>query len=122
ETLIRKFNPTTPPIHPKVFRNINNAFRTGFDLYGNLQFLNDFHFQTELSYVYTENKDFNESLPLTPPMMTRFKLSYEVEKFWASVQYSLTARQNKISKSFDETSTPGYEIMDIKAGFVPLKN
>ena len=122
ETLMRKFNPTTPPIHPKVFRNINNAFRTGFDLYGNLQFLNDFHFQTELSYVYTENKDFNESLPLTPPMMTRFKLSYEVEKFWASVQYSLTARQNKISKSFDETPTPGYEIMDIKAGFVPLKN
>lgn len=122
ETLIRKFNPTTPPIHPKVFRNIDNAFRTGFEVYGNMQFLNHFHFQTEVSYVYTENKDFNESLPLTPPLMTRLKLSYEIEKFWASVQYNITARQNKISRSFDENPTPGYEIMDIKAGFVPMKN
>lgn len=122
ETLIRKFNPTTPPIHPKVFRNIDNAFRTGFEVYGNMQFLNHFLFQTEVSYVYTENKDFNESLPLTPPLMTRLKLSYEIEKFWASVQYNITARQNKISRSFDENPTPGYEIMDIKAGFVPFKN
>lgn len=122
ETLIRKYNPTTPPIHPKVFRNIDNAMKTGFETYLDVKLYNHFNFLTELAYVYTENKDFNENLPLTPPLQTRFKLGYETEKFWASVQYNLTARQPKISQSFDEIATPGYEVMDIKAGFSPLKN
>jgi iron complex outermembrane recepter protein len=122
ETLIRKYNPTTPPIHPKVFRNIDNAMKTGFETYLDVKLYNNFNFLTELAYVYTENKDFNENLPLTPPLQTRFKLGYETEKFWASVQYNLTARQPKISQSFDEIATPGYEVMDIKAGFSPLKN
>ncbi len=122
ETLIRKYNPTTPPIHPKVFRNIDNAMKTGFETYLDVKLYNHFNFLTELAYVYTENKDFNENLPLTPPLQTRFKLGYETEKLWASVQYNLTARQPKISQSFDEIATPGYEVMDIKAGFSPLKN
>lgn len=122
ETLIRKYNPTTPPIHPKVFRNIDNAMKTGFETYLDVKLYNHFNFLTELAYVYTENKDFNENLPLTPPLQTRFKLGYETEKFWASVQYNITARQPKISQSFDEIVTPGYEVMDIKAGFSPLKN
>ena len=122
ETLIRKYNPTTPPIHPKVFRNIDSAMKTGFETYLDVKLYNNFNFLTELAYVYTENKDFNENLPLTPPLQTRFKLGYETEKFWASVQYNLTARQPKISQSFDEIATPGYEVMDIKAGFSPLKN
>jgi iron complex outermembrane recepter protein len=122
ETLIRKYNPTTPPIHPKVFQNIDNAMKTGFETYIDFKLYNHFNFLTELAYVYTENKDFNENLPLTPPLQTRFKLGYETEKFWASVQYNITARQPKISQSFDEIATPGYEVMDIKAGFSPLKN
>lgn len=122
ETLIRKYNPTTPPIHPKVFRNIDSAMKTGFETYLDVKLYNHFNFLTELAYVYTENKDFNENLPLTPPLQTRFKLGYETEKFWASVQYNITARQPKISQSFDEIATPGYEVMDIKAGFSPLKN
>lgn len=122
ETLIRKYNPTTPPIHPKVFRNIDNAMKTGFETYLDVKLYNHFNFLTELAYVYTENKDFNENLPLTPPLQTRFKLGYEIEKFWASIQYNLTARQPKISQSFDEIATPGYEVMEIKAGFSPIKN
>ena len=80
ESLIRKYNPTSPPIHPKVFQNIDNAFKTGFEVFGDLKFANYFNFLTQLSYVYTENKDFNESLPLTPPLVTRLKLSYEKAK------------------------------------------
>lgn len=121
ETLIRKYNPTAPPIHPKVFRNIENAMKTGFEAYADFSFYNHFNFLTEVAYVYTENKDFNESLPLTPPLVTRFKVGYEREKFWASIHYILTARQPKTSQSFDEIETKGYEIMDIKVGFKPIE-
>ncbi|MCO6174083.1 TonB-dependent receptor [Flavobacterium sp. NRK F10] len=122
ESLTRKYNPTTPPVHPKVFRNIDNALKTGFEIYANADFANHFNFSTEISYTYTENKDFNESLPLTPPLTTRLKLSYEIKKFWASAQYTLTAKQNKISYSYDEIATSGYEVMDIKLGYKPFES
>jgi iron complex outermembrane receptor protein len=122
ETLVRKYNPTTPPIHPKVFRNIDNAFKTGFEVFGDLKFANYFNFLTEVAYVYTENKDFDESLPLTPPLVTRLKLSFEKGKFWTSAQYTLTAEQPKIALSYDEIATQSYEVMDLKAGFKPIES
>ena len=121
ESLIRKYNPTSPPIHPKVFQNIDNAFKTGFEVFGDLKFANYFNFLTQLSYVYTENKDFNESLPLTPPLVTRLKLSYEKAKFWTSVEYTITAEQPKIAYSYDEIATDGYQLLDLKAGFKPIE-
>ena len=121
ETLTRKYNPTSPPIHPKVFRNIDNAMKTGFEMYADFNFYNDFNFLSEVAYVYTENKDLNESLPLTPPLVTRLKLSYEKNQFWANVQYNLTTRQPKVSRSFDEIATKGYELMDVKVGFKPIE-
>lgn len=115
---------TMPPVitYPKVFRNINNALKTGFEVFGDLKFANHFNFLTEVAYVYTENRDFHENLPLTPPLVTRLKLGYELTKFWASVQYNLTSKQNKISNSYNESTTAGYQVMDIKAGFIPVKN
>jgi iron complex outermembrane receptor protein len=122
ETLTRKYNATTPPIHPKVFRNIDNALKTGFEVYGNVKFYNNFNFGTEVSYTYTENKDFNESLPLTPPLVTRLKLGYDYKNFWAKALYTLTAKQNKISTSYDEITTAGYEVMDLNIGYKPIES
>jgi iron complex outermembrane receptor protein len=42
ETLIRKYNPTTPPIHPKVIQNIDKAMKTGFEVYADFKFYNYF--------------------------------------------------------------------------------
>lgn len=122
KNLVRKYNPTTPPIHPKVFQNIDRSFKTGFEFFGDVKFANYFNFLTEMAYVYTENQDFNESLPLTPPWVTRLKLSYEKGKVWASVQYTLTAKQSKIASSYDEIATQGYEVMDLKVGYKPINN
>ena len=120
--LTRKYLSSSPPIHPKVFRNINNSLKTGFEVYADLKLADHFNFLTELAYVYTENKDFNESLPLTPPFVTRLKLGYEVNKFWTSVDYTITSAQNKISNSFGESKTAGYGIIDLKAGITTIKN
>ncbi|MCP4978430.1 MAG: TonB-dependent receptor [Maribacter sp.] len=122
ETQTRKFMPTRQPVNPKVFRNLDKAYKTGFELAAGVDFLSNFNFTTELAYVYAKNKDLNESLPLVPPLTTRFKLGFEKEKFWANVHYTLTSKQDNISESFGETSTPGYEVMDIRLGVVPIKN
>jgi len=122
ETQTRKFMPTQQPTHPKVFRNLDKAYKTGFEVMAGADFWDNFNFTTELAYVYAKNKDLDESLPLVPPLTTRFKLGFEKERFWLNVNYTLTSKQDNISESFGETSTAGYEIMDIRLGVVPFKN
>lgn len=121
ETLTRKYMPTLEPIHPKVFRNLDEAYKTGFEIMGKLDFLNDYFFKTELAYVYTKNKDLKESLPLNPPFRASFSLGLDKGKYWLNAQYNLTSKQNHISKSFGETNTNGYETLDIRLGFRPYK-
>lgn len=121
-TQSRKFMPMQEPTSVKVFRNLNDAYKTGFEVNAGVDFLNDFNFTTELSYVYAKNKDLNESLPLVPPFVTRFKLGFEKEKFWANANYTLTSKQDNIASSFGETVTDGYDVLDIRLGVVPFKN
>ena len=120
--LTRKFMPQAQPTHPKVFRNLDKAYKTGFEIAAGVDFLNAFNFTTELAYVYAKNKDLNESLPLVPPLTTSFKFGFEKERFWVNAIYRITSAQNDISTSFGETRTPGYEVMDLRLGVVPFKN
>lgn len=118
----RKFKPTLDPTHVKVFQNLKEAFKTGFELMLAFDFLKDFSLKTEFSYVYSENKDLNESLPLTPPFSTKLFFGYEKEKIWANAQYNLISKQDQISTSFGETTTKGYQTLDLRFGASPLKN
>jgi len=72
--------------------------------------------------VYAKNKDLNESLPLVPPLTTQLKLGYEKERFWVNANYTLTSQQDNIAFTFGEQTTPGYEVLDLRLGFIPIKN
>lgn len=122
ETQFRKYMPTVEPINPKVFRNLEDAYKTGFEINGGIDFWEDFNFTAALAYVYAKNNDLNESLPLVPPLTTRVKFQYEKERFWVSANYTLTSKQDDIALSFGEQVTPGYEVMDVRLGIVPIKN
>lgn len=122
ETQTRKFMPMNEPSNAKDFRNLDDAYKTGFEIMAGVDFCTNFNFTTELAYVYAKNNDLNESLPLVPPLVTRFKLGYEKEKFWVNAEYRLTAQQDNIAYSFGEHVTPGYEIMDLRLGVIPMKN
>ncbi|WP_298238420.1 TonB-dependent receptor [uncultured Algibacter sp.] len=122
ENLSRKYMPMAEPKHPKVFKNLDEAYKTGFEAMTQIDFLEDFYFKTELAYVYTKNKDLNESLPLTAPFTTKFSLGLEKETYWANVQYNLTSKQDNISRSFGETKTDSYQTLDIRLGVKPFIN
>ena len=121
-TLTRKFNPTSDPTNVKVFQNINEAYKTGFEAMAEIEFLNDYYFKTEFAYVYAKNKDLAESLPLTPPFNTRLVLGFKKDKFWGNAQYNIVSKQDNISRSFGETETDGYQTLDIRFGVNPVKN
>ena len=122
ESQTRKFMPTVEPVNPKVFRNLDKAYKTGFEIMAGINFWNNFNFTTELAYVYAKNQDLNESLPLVPPLTTRLKLGFEKEKFWINANYTLTSEQDNIAPSFGEQVTPSYEVLDLRLGVVPFKN
>ncbi len=123
---IEKRYSTTVPQYAKVFRNIDDAFKTGGEIFAKVKFAKYFSFDAEMAYVYTETESestgLTESLPLTPPMVSSFKLGYEKSKFWASMKYTVTASQDNISTLFKETETTGYEVLDLKFGVKPIKN
>ncbi|GAK76471.1 TonB-dependent receptor [Nonlabens ulvanivorans] len=121
-TLDRKFNPTAQPQEVKRFINIDDAYKTGFEAEASVEFANYFNFNTAFSYVYTRNNDLDESLPLTPPFITRLGLGFEKEKFWANLDYTITSKQDEISTSFREIETAGYETLDLRLGVKPYKN
>jgi iron complex outermembrane receptor protein len=120
--LRRKYMPTTEPVHPKVFQNLDNAYKKGFEIMGQLNFLKEFYFKTEAAYVYARNEDLDESLPLTPPFKITFNTGFENQKIWANMQYHVAAKQSDIAESFGEIETPGYETLDLRFGFKPFKN
>jgi len=121
-SLNRKFMPMAEPRHPKVFRNLDEAYKTGFEAMLKVDFLKDYYFKTEFAYVYTKNKDLGESLPLTPPFNTKLTLGMDKELYWANVQYNVTSEQDHIAKSFGETTTDGYQTLDVRLGVKPFKN
>ncbi|MEC7265771.1 MAG: TonB-dependent receptor [Bacteroidota bacterium] len=120
--LDKKYMPTAQPTEVKRFTNLDQAYKTGFEVFAQLDFLQDFSFKTELSYVYAKNKDLDESLPLTPPLVSRFNLRFEKEKMWARATYTLTSKQSEIASSFGETETDGYGIVDLSFGAKPFKH
>ena len=121
-SLQKKYMPMAPPQEVKRFVNVDEAYKTGFEVFGELHFFDDFNLKTEISYVYTKNKDLDEALPLTPPLATRLNLGYEREKIWARTTYTLTSEQSEIAASFGEQVTEGYGILDFRFGAKPFKH
>lgn len=117
-TKTRKFMPNQEPMNPKVFRNLENAYKTGFEANLGVNFLTNFQFNAEAAYVYARNEDLSESLPLTPPLRSKLSLQYNKNKFWAGTDIRMVSKQDELATSFGENqATPGYELVDFRLGY-----
>ena len=118
ETKDREFMPNAEPSHPKVFRNLEDAYKTGFEAGFSLRFMENWKLASDVSYVYTRNEDLGESLPLTSPLRSNFIFSYETDKLTSSLSLNVVAEQDDLATSFGENSaTPGYELLDFKVSY-----
>lgn len=122
ESLAKKYMPASEPTAVKRFVNIDNAYKTGFEASSGIDFLTNLNVTAEMAYVYTRNEDLDESLPLTPPLTTRFHLAFEKEKFWAKASYVLVSEQDEIAPSFGESVTNGYGLVNLRLGGQPFKH
>ena len=123
ETKDRKFMPNAEPENPKVFRNLEDAYKTGFEAGFSVRFMENWELASDVSYVYTINEDLGESLPLTSPLRSNFIFSYETDKLTSSVALNVVAEQDDLATSFGENSvTPGYELLDFKVSYDLMEN
>ncbi|MDH3322608.1 MAG: TonB-dependent receptor, partial [Flavobacteriaceae bacterium] len=122
ENLPRKFMPMLEPKFAKRFINVSEAMQTGFEFYFNYSISSDLSFNSDISYTYGQNKDFDEPLPQVNPLTAHLSLNFEKEKYWFNFKSRLVDEQTRVADSFREKESPGFATFDLSAGFKPLKD
>ncbi len=118
----RLYMPMTQPHFTKQFINIYKAIQSGFEFYFNYHATQNLSFNTDVSYTYAQNKEFNEPLPQIQPMTANVNTIYEKDNYWFKLNSHFVARQDRIAASFMEKETPSYALFDFSAGIKPTKN
>lgn len=118
----RLFMPMAQPHFTKQFINIDKAEQSGFEFYFNYQATANLRFNSDISYTYAQNKDFNEPLPQIQPMTANINGIYKKNNYWFKLNSHFVARQDRVSASFMEQESPSYASFDFSAGIKPTKN
>jgi len=121
ENLPRKFMPSLEPRFAKRFINVDHALQTGFEFFFNYYMNTNFSFNSDMSYTYGQNRDFDEPLPQINPFTAHLGLKFEKEKYWINFKSRLVGEQTRIAESFKEEETPGFTTFDLSIGFKPIK-
>ncbi|MCG8309966.1 MAG: TonB-dependent receptor [Cytophagales bacterium] len=119
-SISRKYMPGTEPFYAKRFINIDKAWQTGFDAEIGYHFTANFSARAGGYYTRAQNVDFDEPLPEIPPLTGLISLKYDKEKYWAEFRGRFVADQEKVSESFKESETPGFNVFDLSAGYSPI--
>lgn len=120
-TIPRKFMPCASPKFTKKFINIDDAFMTGFEAGFGVQFMEHFNYKLGVSYTYGQNIALDEPLSEIPPFTINTGFSYSVDKFEAVLNAQIAADQNRVSTSFNESTTPGYTVLNLYLSYSPWK-
>ena len=122
ETIPRKYMPGTEPLYTKRFVNIDKAWQTGFDMEIGYNFTKAFSGSIGSYYTNAENVDFDEPLSEIPPLTGIVAFKYAKEKYWTEFRGRLVAKQDRVATSFDEATSPGFNVFDLMGGYSPMKN
>lgn len=122
ESLPRKYMPGVEPQYAKRFVNIDETWQAGFDANLNYQFTESLSSRIGAFYTYAQNVTFNEPLAEIPPFTGLISVKYEKQKFWSELAGRLVADQERVADSFDESTTPGFTVFDLLAGYSPAKS
>ena len=111
-TIPRKFMPCKLPKYTKRFINIDKAFKTGFEAGITWRFARHFIYDLSASYTYAQNKTMDEPLPEIPPFSAVTSFTYKTKKLNTRLNARMSSAQNRVSTSFNESTTPGFAVFD----------
>jgi iron complex outermembrane receptor protein len=122
DSTLPKVMRTVPGV--KRFINVKNAYRTGGELQFDYYLTPDLNISNIIAYTYGQNTTMNEPLMEIPPLEYQFRAHYNfgVGKKYVCLDSRLAARQSRISESFNERETPGFNIWNLSAGYEITSN
>ncbi len=120
-TIAKKFMPCMPPKGTKVFTNVDKAFMTGFEAGIDIKFLKNFTYSFGAAYTYAQNTTWNEPLSEIPPFTINTYLAYNTHKIDTRLHARIASAQNRVAPSFNESTTPGFTVMDFYIVYSPWR-
>lgn len=121
ESLPRKYTPWVEPKFAKRFVNVDEAYKTGFELNAFADLTSDLSLFWNYMYTHAQNVTWDEPVSRVPPMETGFMLKYEKPVWWASFQGRYVFEQNRTATSFGEVSSADFLLFHFRAGVKPVK-
>ncbi len=108
---------TSPSV--RQFINLDKALMYGFEMSWRQHISQNIQHIAELAYTYGENKDRDEALPEIPPMEFRYRLlgSFIQNKLNTELSFRNSFKQDRVAKSYGETKTPAFQVVDIDASY-----
>ena len=122
ENIPRKFMPSAQPQFAKRFINIDEATQRGFEFYWNYKITDNLKFESDISYTYAQNKEFDEPLPQITPLTGHAALNYKRKNYWFNLSSRFVATQHRISTSFMEQESDDFATYDFSVGVEPIQN
>jgi len=99
--------------------NIDEAFKTGFEISWDQQLLAGLSHRLGIAYTYGQDLERDEALPEIAPLDIRYALygSYLKDRLRPEVIFRYVADQSRTSSEFGETGTPSFALLDLKIGY-----
>jgi len=115
-----------PPSSPGVrqFINIDEAYKTGFEITWNQELFAGLQHQLSGAYTLGEDLERDEPLPEIPPLDIRYALNgnYLNGKLKPSFTLRHVLEQNRVSPEFGEPETPSFTTVDIAVQYQVTRN
>ncbi len=112
---------TSPGV--RQFVNLENAFKTGFEVNWKQYLFYGFQQQAGLAYTYAKNIANNEALPEIAPFEIRYSLvgKYLNDKLVSEISLRHVLKQDRISIEYGEKETPSFTTVDFNVSYKMLK-
>ncbi|MBD3749625.1 MAG: TonB-dependent receptor [Sphingobacteriales bacterium] len=109
--------PSSPGV--RRFVNINEAFKTGFEISWNQVLFAGLSHRIGIAYTYGQDLERDQPLPEIAPLDARYALygSYLKNRLKPEVTFRYVTKQSRTSTEFGETVTPSFNLLDFKIGY-----
>ena len=121
-TIKRKYLPFKEPKFAKRFQNVDEVTQIGFETGITYEIIDGLDLNTQFSYVKADNLDWDEPLAQVAPMELNIGLRYERKIWWSEFNARFVSKQDRYSKHFGESETPGFNVMDFSFGIEPIRD
>ncbi|HBH05360.1 MAG TPA: TonB-dependent receptor [Flavobacteriales bacterium] len=117
DTTLSPRMPTSPGV--RKFENIENAFKTGFEVSWTQELFAGMNHRLALAYTYGQDLQRDEPLPEIAPLDLRYTLrgNYLRAKLQPEVALRYVLEQDRVSEEFGETVTPSFALVDIQIAY-----